>query len=122
MEINDITAALVSELEYIIGNECYNPNSYDGYRNSIGRGFRYPVAFSVSCDDGERKECKTRYKLCQGFSGHVKADDLKSAKYKFGSNELYICLAIIKALSFIEERYTLNFEELEKSIKDGKIN
>ena len=43
MEINKTTAVLVSEIEHLIGSECYNPNSYDGWTYEQGREFRYPV-------------------------------------------------------------------------------
>lgn len=36
-------ANLIAELEYIIGDSCYNPNSYDGYIGEEGCEFRYPV-------------------------------------------------------------------------------
>ena len=31
MKITPEIAALIAQLEYEIGRECYNPNSYDGY-------------------------------------------------------------------------------------------
>ena len=43
MKIATEIAALISRLEYEIGRECYNPNSYDGYTGVEGAAFRYPV-------------------------------------------------------------------------------
>ena len=36
-------ASLIAQLEYEVGRECYNPNSYDGYTGIEGLGYRYPV-------------------------------------------------------------------------------
>ena len=36
-------ATLIAQLEYEVGRECYNPNSYDGYTGIEGLGYRYPV-------------------------------------------------------------------------------
>lgn len=43
MRNNKRLANLIFELEYIIGSECYNPNSYDGYTGEEGKEFRYPI-------------------------------------------------------------------------------
>lgn len=43
MKIAPEIAALIARLEYEIGRECYNPNSYDGYTGVEGAAFRYPV-------------------------------------------------------------------------------
>lgn len=33
-------ATLIAQLEYEVGRECYNPNSYDGYTGIEGLGYR----------------------------------------------------------------------------------
>lgn len=38
-------ASLIAKLEYEVGRECYNPNSYDGYTGIEGLGYRYPVKY-----------------------------------------------------------------------------
>lgn len=43
MKVTPEIAALIAQLEYEIGRECYNPNSYDGYTGVEGAAFRYPV-------------------------------------------------------------------------------
>ena len=43
MELTQELTDLICELEYLIGDQCYNPNSYDGYTGDEGRSFRYPV-------------------------------------------------------------------------------
>ena len=35
MKIDKNTIGLISEIEYKIGNSCYNPNSYDGYTGIV---------------------------------------------------------------------------------------
>jgi hypothetical protein len=122
MKINKETAALVSEIEYIIGNECYNPNSYDGYTGEEGRGFRYPVIITVRDEKGNAEDCKTRSRLHNNIIHDFKPNDLIYAKYKFGSNHLYICQGIQKALTFLEKRYNISFEELEKKFAEEQDN
>ena len=40
-------ATLIAQLEYEVGRECYNPNSYDGYTGIEGLGYkRFVISFS----------------------------------------------------------------------------
>lgn len=57
MKLTKKTIELICELEAIIGGECYNPNSYDGWTLEEGRAFRYPVTF----DDKDGNEYKRKY-------------------------------------------------------------
>ena len=43
MKLTKATTDLVCELEHIIGSQCYNPNSLNGYTWEEGLEFRYPV-------------------------------------------------------------------------------
>lgn len=56
MKIAPEIAALIARLEYEIGRECYNPNSYDGYTGVEGAAFRYLV--TIYQDDDF---CKYKY-------------------------------------------------------------
>jgi len=38
-------------------------------------------------------------------------------KYKFGVNELFIGMGLINVLEYLEDRYDLDFNELEKNRK-----
>ena len=49
-------ASLIARLEYEIGIECYNPNSYDGYTGIEGCGYRYPV--KVYQNENMRTYCR----------------------------------------------------------------
>ncbi len=40
-------------------------------------------------------------------------------KYRFGSNELYIGKGLIKVLEFLEERYGVDFHQLESPLNNG---
>lgn len=125
MKLNENTAELMSEIEFLIGSECYNPNSYDGYTMVEGREFRYPVVVTKTDENGNVLDYKVRGQLADNFyycNGYYDTNDMKSGRYKFGSNHLYICLGIIKSLSLLEKRYGLNFEELEKKIKESAPN
>lgn len=119
-KINKRIVDLICELEYLVGNNCYNPNSYDGWTGDEGCSYRYPVYIS----DEDRSERKTRFTV-----DSATADNIHTLKYKFGSNHLYIGNGIIDVLNEIEERYNLDFVKLEikrsnKEVKEvsKKIN
>lgn len=48
MKLNKKTIELICELERVIGNECYNPNSFDGWTLEEGCSFRYPVTYIMT--------------------------------------------------------------------------
>lgn len=110
MKITKETTELVFDLEYIIGNSCYNPNSYDGYTGDEGREFRYPVYAYRSMEDEEPKRFRERI---VGIPG----EQIETIKYKFGSNHLFIGTAILDVLATLEERYGINFNDLEEKRK-----
>ncbi len=110
MKLNKKTISLISELEYIIGSECYNPNSYDGWNDIEGCSFRYPINVA----DEEGNYTKTWFHI--NTRSCVTPDTVGYIKYKFGSNELFIGKGIIKALEYIEERYGIDFCQLENQI------
>lgn len=97
-------AELISSLEHIIGNHCYNPNSYDGYTGIEGKQFRYPV--NVYQNDEAR-----RYR---GKISPLEPSEINSIKYHFGSNHLYIGKGLVDILEFLEDRYGIDFNELEE--------
>ena len=105
MKLTKATVDLICELEQIIGSQCYNPNSLNGYTWEEGLKFRYPVWY-------ENKEGRD-YRA----SGRIRDLDkskIGTVRYKFGSNHLYIGEAIVKALEHLEGKYGLDFNELTK--------
>lgn len=116
MKLSKEMCKVIADIEFLIGSECYNPNSYDGWNDIEGRDYRYPI--NVPNRNGDY----TKIRLNINKSSLVPAKDLtpdaiKYMKYKFGSNELFIGMGIIKALQYLEERYGLNFEMLEQDRK-----
>ena len=111
MKIDKSIAKVICDLEEQIGSECFNPNSYDGWNDVEGCEFRYPVYINTS--ERDDSEIKTR-----GIAEAVKPEYVRSLKYKFGSNHLFIGLGIINVLRYLEKRYGLDFNELEKNAKD----
>lgn len=107
MKLNKKIIDLICELEYKIGRNCYNPNSYDGWTGDEGCSYRYPVCYS----DEDGTEYRSKY------NPDVTKKNVHTLKYKFGSNHLYIGKGIIDVLEFLEERYGLDFNELEKQRK-----
>ena len=114
---------IISDIEYLIGSECYNPNSYDGWSEIEGCDFRYPINVPDPIVPGEYIKIKdninTTYQLDHRY---ISSRMISYMKYKFGSNELYIGQGIIKTLRYLEDRYDIDFNELEenRSKKVGK--
>ncbi len=128
MKLTKKTAKLVCDLEYLIGSRCYNANSYNGWTGDEGCDFRYPVKIEIGYipkrtkvdEYGIIREEVNEYKIRGNvYSAHpeLRPKDVTSLKYKIGSNELYIGAGIIDVLDFLEERYNIDFVELEKNLK-----
>ena len=106
MKLTKATTELICELEQIIGNQTYNPNSLNGYTLEEGLEFRYPVWY----ENKEGDDTKTSYKIRD-----IDKSKIGTIRYKFGSNHLYIGEAIVNALEYLERQYGLDFNELTKS-------
>lgn len=113
MVIDKQMCRLMAELEYIIGSECYNPSSYDGWNDIEGCEFRYPI--NVPDEEGTytkiRGNINTSYLVDQES---ITVNTIRYLKYKFGANELFIGLGIIRTLEYLEKRYDLDFNKLEE--------
>lgn len=103
MRLNEKTVKLISELEYLIGHQCFNPNSYNGYTGDEGCTFRYPVSYT----NKNNIDRKTKLKISD-----ANEDSVKTMCYKFGSNHLYIGDALIKVLKHIEEQCGIDISTL----------
>ena len=118
MELNNKMSNVIADLEYLIGSECYNPNSYDGWNDVEGCEFRYPI--SIRKKSGEF--IKIRHNINTSTllnKNDITSDSLKYMKYKFGSNELFIGLELINILEYLEDRYDLDFNELEQHLNEN---
>ncbi|MBQ4523303.1 MAG: hypothetical protein IJA10_10190 [Lachnospiraceae bacterium] len=105
-------ASLIAKLEYEIGKECYNPNSYDGYTGIEGLGYRYPV--SVYQNENMR-----RYR---GTISSLAPSEVHTMKYVFGSNHLFVGKGLYNVLSALEKRYGIDFNELEEKLSSDNQN
>ena len=105
MKLTKKTIDLICELEEIIGKECYNPNSFDGWTLEEGLSFRYPVTY-VDKDCNERK---TKFNV-----RNVNKASVDTIRYKFGSNNLYIGIGLVKTLEYLEKEFDLDFNQLVK--------
>lgn len=105
MKLTKATTELICELEYIIGNECYNPNSLNGYTWEEGLAYRYPIHY----EDKNGIDSKTKSVITD--TDKTKIDTIR---YEFGSNYLYIGNALVKVLERLEAKYGLDFNELTK--------
>lgn len=110
MKIDSGMAKLICELEYLLGSECYNPSSYDGWTGIEGREYRYPV---YALNDPESNELsKFRWNVAKSASSFSERT-VRTMKYKFGANHLFVGIGIKKILEALEERYNLDFNGLE---------
>lgn len=100
VEIDPIKKLLI-ELEYIVGNECYNGNiqNYEswGELESEGRSFRYPVKFFDGQDKIKRRN----------VTEDIPSEELITGYYAFGANELSIYRALNKVLKHLEREHGL---------------
>lgn len=107
---------IIAELEFLVGSECYNPNSYDGWNDIEGCDFRYPI----NLPDQEGRYKKVRGNLNDSpivDESEVTPSSVTYMKYKFGSNELYIGKGLLNVIEFLEKRYNISFNELEDNLK-----
>lgn len=116
MKLNKDLCELIAELEYIVGSECYNPNSYDGWNDIEGCSFRYPISVPISEGKYEKTKNNINYYFTY-FPDKIPHESITYMKYKFGSNELYIGKGIIGIFEYLEKRYGLNFSKLEENLK-----
>ena len=108
MKISKKTIELICELERLVGKQCYNPQSYNGYTGEEGCIMRYPVYYCNK--DGE--DCKTKILVKD-----ITKNCIGSIHYKFGANHLYIGDAIVDMINYIENKYNIDFNEIVKNKK-----
>ena len=107
---------VISDLENIIGSECYNPNSYDGWTYEQGKEFRYPV--NIRDKNGDYVKIRSSIMDTPLLDkDDLTAEAIRNMCYRFGSNEMNIGLGLINVLEYLEQRYGLDFNELEKNRK-----
>lgn len=117
MKLTNEMSKVIAELEFLIGSECYNPNSYDGWNEVEGCDFRYPI--NLPDNEGNYKKVRGNLNKCIYVNPEeITPSSVKFMKYKFGSNELYIGKGLLKAMDYLEQRYGLDFNELEASRKE----
>lgn len=116
--------ALLHDLEFEIGNECYNRNIQNygpgGEWEGEGREFRYPIRFINK--SGEIEKYKGRFPYTQSSDGELAycilgEERYSSAHYAFGANQLHILRGIRKILENLENRFHLNFDDLLRKEK-----
>ena len=113
MKLTPALCKFIASLEYVVGNECYNPNSYNGWTEEYGLSYRYPV--HVADSSGEDHRVKSNVASLTRLLGEIDEDTINSMYYAMGTNELYIGQALISILEKLEERYGLDFAALEEA-------
>jgi hypothetical protein len=105
--------SVLTELERIVGNQTYNAKIQNWGPNGTflgeGREYRYPV--TVMDSQGRRR------KIYDKIDAAVSMEELRSAYYGFGANNLHIGLALQKVLAYLEENYGLDVSQ--KRTSDG---
>lgn len=112
---------LLHELEHAVGSECYNGNIQNygawGEWEGEGRDFRYPLRYADA--EGRQHRFKGRVPCELNGKGNLvevplTPEEMASARYAFGANELYVMRGMAKALEHLERRFGLSFEDLLK--------
>lgn len=117
MKINKALAHVICTIENIIGNQTYNPHSYNGWTGEEGCGYKYPVSYcKTKSDFNNHIATKTKDEII-----YIDPECVETMKYVFGSNHLYIGDGIVDVLEFLEQRYGLNFNELEAKRNDRYV-
>lgn len=110
MVVDANIADLIGALEYKIGSQTYNPNSYNGWTGEEGCGFKYPVNYCKSKADLEAHQLtKTKSRI-----DHLDPECVGTMKYAFGSNHLYVGDGLVEVLEYLEEIYDIDFNKLEE--------
>ena len=97
---------VISDLEHIIGRNCYSKTIVDKATGKAGKKYRYPVQYNQG-----KKTIKCRGKA--NINELTAADEVDTMRYKFGANLLFVGDAIVEILEYLEERYELDFARLE---------
>ena len=112
MKLDKKMCKVVADLEYCIASQCFNQNSYNPVKRCYGRFFRYPINFPVH----DERYTKIHSNINEAFyieDEAITPDAINGMIYKFGGNELLIGKGLIEVLNYLEERYGIDFNELE---------
>lgn len=112
MKLDKKIAGLISQLEAIVGGNCYNGSSYNGWTREYGSSFRYPVKYVTGEKDNHTWE-KTRNQIDETPLA------VETATYQFGANELFIGKALVDVLKDLERRYGLDFNKMENQYQEN---
>ena len=125
MQVDDKIFELISELEYIIGNETYSKSTLCGPYTPMEDFYRYPVRMKMNNNEqgrGTKIQGKVHNHINFWTEKGVKRsqmlstpDIISSMYYPFGPFELYIGNGLVKVLEFLEQRYGIDFNELEQN-------
>lgn len=95
-------ARLLADLEFLVGNNCYNPKTQNygahGIYHGEGRSIRYPLTTLNEKGDASK------------IRGKATVDDpkeLSTGYYAFGVNRLHIIKALDQVLRHLEENHDL---------------
>lgn len=107
MNLDKNTMELISTLEYIIGSQWIGPNTIKGGKGNKDRRFRFPVSYRINKKDKDFIKEKEELK---GLS----LKQIQTLEYVFGSHQLFIGDGLLGVLKELEDRYGIDFNELEK--------
>ena len=91
---------LISALEPIVAQCYYNEQERGGHY------LRYPVILTIN---GEN------YKFRGGRLSGLSLNDIMTLHYQTGANKLFVGCALAEVLQFLENRYGIDFAEMEKN-------
>lgn len=118
MKVDKKISGLICKLEHIMGSQTYNPNSYNGWTGEEGCAYTFPVSYCKNEDDYKNKKItKTQLGI-----DYIEPECIKTMKYVFGANHLYVGDGIVEILNYLEETYNLDFNKLEQNRLNERKN
>jgi len=103
---------ILSKMETIIGNSCYNGSIQNwgsgGQWYGEGREFRYPIKFVRNNGEAEKR---------WSTDPAMPLTEMRSGYYPFGANQLHIIRALEGVLTYLENEHGFKITEAEMPIK-----
>lgn len=113
MKITPEIIDLICQLEFLVGKETANKKSRGNYKYPLTTKV-YRLWDVVLDKDGWSHDFTFPIEYSNGdFDFGGDEEFIQTMRYVFGVNRLYIGKALVNVLSYLEDRYSLDFAELE---------
>lgn len=119
MKITPEIIDLICQLEFLVGKETVNKKSCGSYKYPLTTKV-YRLWDVVLDKDGWSHDFTFPIEYSNGdFDFGSDEEFIQTMRYVFGVNRLHIGKALVSVLSYLEDRYSLDFAELEAQRTEG---